>query len=173
MQTKLCPKCEQHLLLDQFHKHKGKGPLGLKSWCKACDNANMAERRKNDLEWAEKRNKKKSEHYYANQDKEREKARVRDSLPKIKLQSKNNRYLRKYGLTKNQVDDMLQNQNNKCEICKKEFGENNRYCVDHDHNTGKVRGILCHPCNVSLGLIKDSIKTAQSMAKYLKAHKGE
>ena len=46
MQTKLCPKCEQHLLLDQFHKHKGKGPLGLKSWCKACDNANMAERRK-------------------------------------------------------------------------------------------------------------------------------
>ena len=173
MQTKLCPKCEQHLSLDQFHKHKGKGPLGLKSWCKTCDNTKMAERRKTDPEWAKERDVKKREYYYANHADQRIKAKERDSTLEGKHKIKDRMYRRKYGITKNQVDNLLEQQNYACVICNLNFDEKNRCCVDHDHNTGKVRGILCHPCNVSLGLIKDSIKTAQSMAKYLKAHKGE
>lgn len=66
---------------------------------------------------------------------------------------------RKYGLTLEQYDDMIQQQQNKCAICKVEFPISyqfwNRPCVDHDHQTNKVRGILCRKCNISLHYIEN------------------
>ncbi len=42
-----------------------------------------------------------------------------------------------------------------------------RKCIDHDHKTGKVRGVLCHNCNTSLGLLKDDLTTLRNLIKYL------
>lgn len=58
-------------------------------------------------------------------------------------------YADKYGLTIEQYDQLLVAQNNSCTVCDvSESGRMNRYfCVDHDHTTGYVRGLLCHRCN--------------------------
>lgn len=69
----------------------------------------------------------------------------------------------KYGLLQEDFDGMLWLQDNKCAIC--ERPDPNQ--VDHDHATGKVRGILCGPCNRAIGLLGDNCKTVQSAADYL------
>lgn len=51
-----------------------------------------------------------------------------------------------------------------CWICK----STEKLCVDHDHTTGKARGLLCHYCNIGLGVFKDNIKSLEKAAKYLK-----
>ncbi|WCE04454.1 endonuclease domain-containing protein [Pseudoxanthomonas sp. JBR18] len=53
----------------------------------------------------------------------------------------------RYGLTPADVDAMRERQGGVCGICRQPM---NRECVDHDHESGKVRGLLCHPCNVKL-----------------------
>ena len=60
----------------------------------------------------------------------------------------------KYGLTLEQVDKILISQDHKCALCGKSLKETKR-CIDHDHKTGKVRGILCVRCNLTLGFIED------------------
>lgn len=54
-----------------------------------------------------------------------------------------------------------------CEICLREFGPNLRRCVDHCHTTGKVRGILCDDCNISLGKMADDPERLKRAAVYL------
>lgn len=73
-----------------------------------------------------------------------------------------------YNITQEQYEQLLLKQENKCAICTKHRDELDReLCVDHDHVTNKVRGLLCYHCNVALGYLKDSITTLLSAAKYL------
>jgi Recombination endonuclease VII len=87
----------------------------------------------------------------------------------------NNKYqLKKFGLDDKQYNKILFQQNNCCAICKTDVGhysKSNKKCrlaVDHDHKTGKVRGLLCNSCNRALGLLKDSITNLHSAIVYLK-----
>lgn len=74
----------------------------------------------------------------------------------------------KYGLSESQYETLLQKQGGVCAICKKsEWGRRGPH-VDHDHATGKVRGIVCHYCNAALGMLRDNAETAQSIIHYLK-----
>ena len=66
----------------------------------------------------------------------------------------------KYGVSPTQWKEMSKNG---CEIC----NGFNRLCVDHDHETGKVRGCLCHSCNASIGHFKNSPVLLKKAAKYL------
>lgn len=86
---------------------------------------------------------------------------------------KASRYLtRTYGITIDDYETMLKNQNNKCKIC---FGPGFKMAdhhdlllvVDHCHETGIIRGLLCHNCNRALGLLKDSIFNLLSAKDYL------
>lgn len=172
--TKLCPKCDQHLPYDAFHKHKGKGKLGLKSWCKVCDNAKMAELRRTNPEWVEKREKTKKEWYREHIEEQRRKARERDSTEEGKLKSANRMYKRKYGLTLEQVEELRNKQNNRCAICSKDFKkgwDSAGFCVDHDHETGQVRALLCRICNLGIGLLQDCPDIVSKAAEYLAKHK--
>lgn len=67
---------------------------------------------------------------------------------------------------------MLIEQNHQCKICSIKFdsipGRLSKPVIDHDHSTGKVRGLVCHPCNVCMGLAKDNVQTLQKMIEYLK-----
>ena len=78
-----------------------------------------------------------------------------------------------YGLEHDDYLKMLEKQNNVCAICCKPesvvnpSGETKPLSVDHDHATGKVRGLLCSACNQAIGLFKDDIKTLQSAILYL------
>lgn len=76
----------------------------------------------------------------------------------------------RYGLTHFEFDVRCVAQNNACAICRASFAET-KPCVDHDHGTGEVRGILCHNCNRMLGLAKDDEQTLQRAIEYLAAYR--
>jgi hypothetical protein len=95
---------------------------------------------------------------------------------KTRLYTKNNisKYQRKvynlktmYGLELEDYNKILKNQNNKCLICNS-YLLNIKYCVDHNHKTKEIRGILCSSCNQGLGQFKDNIENLLNAAKYLK-----
>lgn len=98
------------------------------------------------------------------------------ALTKSKLEGKDReRYLRmrrnghlvrKYGITADEYDEMLSKQSGGCGICGRTFGRI-RLAVDHDHKTGKIRGILCENCNMGLGMFKDDTKLLSAAIEYL------
>lgn len=78
--------------------------------------------------------------------------------------------MRFYGITVEQFDAMLVEQGGVCKVCSGPAMGKGRYHVDHDHETGLVRGLLCHKCNVALGMVRDSISHLQALIDYLGAH---
>lgn len=90
-----------------------------------------------------------------------------------KCRGKNSYYKRNYNITENEYLQLKLEHNNRCAICNSEgffIGKNNhteKLVVDHDHDTGAVRGILCHNCNRALGLFKDNVSFLQTAIKYL------
>ena len=107
--------------------------------CKDCKNA--AARKK----WAE--NVEASDRY-------RERARERNKE-------------RRYGITQEQFDQMLLEQNNKCKICSNNFKSSKDTHIDHCHGTNKVRGLLCNGCNMALGQFMDNTDILDNAIKYL------
>jgi hypothetical protein len=80
--------------------------------------------------------------------------------------------MRMYGIDLNKYNELLISQNYKCAICQENpngwNGQSGRFDVDHDHKTGKVRGLLCSSCNTSLGKFKDDISILKRAINYLK-----
>lgn len=72
---------------------------------------------------------------------------------------------RSHGLTALDIEQMRQRQNNCCKICAQEF-EKAPY-IDHNHATGKVRGLLCLKCNSALGFFQDNPNILKAAAQYL------
>lgn len=94
-----------------------------------------------------------------------ERARVA-ALPKeVKYEAWRAKLLRRYGMTKEQYDDMFVKQFGECAICCKK--QKHRLVVDHDHATGKARGLLCHKCNMAIGLLFDNSILLRAAADYL------
>lgn len=85
-----------------------------------------------------------------------------------RLKFKEQRLLDKYNLTLADFLNLVEKQKGNCAICGKHFGE--ALVVDHDHNTGKIRKLLCSHCNSALGFIKDNPETAFGLAIYLLHH---
>ena len=79
--------------------------------------------------------------------------------------------LRKYGLSKEVWETILQKQGGKCAICRTATaGGRGTWHVDHDHKTGKVRGLLCNRCNTGIGSLRDDPTILQAAIVYLKHH---
>lgn len=78
-------------------------------------------------------------------------------------------YKRKYGISLNQYNSLLESQKGLCKICgtsdpKGHGSKNGRFCVDHCHDTGIVRGLLCHHCNIGIGAFNDdTVKLAKAI----------
>lgn len=81
-----------------------------------------------------------------------------------------NRWLEtEYGITLNEYNKMFLDQKGNCKICNKHQSEFKRALnVDHCHNTGKIRGLLCDKCNRALGWFDDNIESLERAIKYLK-----
>lgn len=71
-----------------------------------------------------------------------------------------------YNLTFEEIDQILITQNHKCLICGKSLMETKR-CIDHDHKTGKIRGILCDMCNTGLGHFYDNPEFLRKTVLYI------
>lgn len=89
-----------------------------------------------------------------------------ESREKYLRMRRNGHLVRKYGITADEYDERLARQGGGCKICGRSL-ERIRLAVDHDHKTGKVRGILCENCNRGLGMFKDSPELLQNAIQYL------
>lgn len=79
----------------------------------------------------------------------------------------------KYGITQHAYDALRSAQGDRCAICRKDFHELPKApAVDHCHNTGRVRGLLCSNCNTGLGLFKDNEEMLAKAVAYLRRSRG-
>lgn len=92
-------------------------------------------------------------------------AKWRKNNPEKMKETNRRQQLRRIGLTQADVDRMLEEQNDRCAICKK---ESKRWHIDHCHTTGRIRGVLCPLCNKGLGHFKDDPAALLAAIKYLK-----
>ena len=101
--------------------------------------------------------------------KECEKKRVSESYWEDPSKSRNRDLKRLYGITLNEYNQMLVEQGHRCKTCgtTEPGGKHGKFMVDHSHNTGAVRGLLCKSCNIALGEIKDNRQTLLNMLEYL------
>lgn len=94
---------------------------------------------------------------------------------------KDKHFQRKYGITLAEYDAMLAAQDGCCAICrkaesrfvKKNIERRRMLCIDHDHATGEVRGLLCADCNVALGAFDDDPLRILKAIGYLRQHERE
>lgn len=80
------------------------------------------------------------------------------------------RRINKYGINSEDYSKIYKKQNGLCLICQKPEADiyGNLLAIDHDHKTGKVRGLLCRKCNSALGLLKDDINNIKRAVSYLR-----
>lgn len=82
----------------------------------------------------------------------------------------------RYGITLNDYFEVLKQQENRCDICEKEFSIESvdlRPNLDHDHTTGKMRALLCCNCNIGLGNFQDNINLLDRAKAYLQRHSND
>lgn len=138
---KKCRRCLVEKSVDNFSPCKvNKDELA--SYCKDCNNVKNRIRRANlTEEQREARRNYNNQHYY----KDHENIRERQVWYRLKI---------RYGLTKEQYFEILENQNGVCAICEQKCKTNQRLVVDHCHKTSVVRGLLCKSCNMQLGVLE-------------------
>jgi hypothetical protein len=148
---KVCRSCGEARPLDEFYRAKGTRD-GLRGECKSCNRAAKRER------------------YAANPQKYvamvrrwqrtnparlREYRDKRNARPEIKRQQRDMYYRRTYGISADEVDEMLEAQNGRCAICGAKPERLASMHIDHDHEHGHLRGLLCLSCNQGLGQFRD------------------
>ena len=82
-------------------------------------------------------------------------------------------YQNRYGISLEQYEEKLKEQDYSCAICGSKHTSNDRMkrlVVDHNHNTGEVRGLLCHACNVAIGAAKEQEDILMACISYLRSY---
>lgn len=135
---KLCKYCDEEKPLDGFYNNK-KAPDGKASRCKECNKAYCKD-------------------WHAN-NREKSRATAKKSYDKNSHKWR----LATYNLTEEEFDSLVESQDGKCAICK----QDRELHIDHCHNLGNVRGLLCLQCNTALGLFDDDVERLKIAIEYL------
>ena len=148
MLTKVCRICKEARKLDAFYV-RPKSIDGLRHECKKCHGKNG---RKNYLR----------------------------RKPAIDEKLRTQHLMRQYKMTPEQWQGLYDSQEGKCAICCcAEMKYNNKskttqkLCADHDHTTGKVRGLACNRCNTILGRVNEDVNLLRAMLAYLERHRSD
>lgn len=140
--SKKCSSCQKDLSLENFPPDS-KGIAGRHNYCYTCHNIKQREKyqteKQGNTSWYQQRLKK----------------------------QRTNFILKTYGITSEQYDRLVEVQNNRCSLCYTEFSDKNKPRLDHNHVTGKLRGMLCNTCNLGLGLIENTPNFYQRVMRYL------
>lgn len=150
MKTKVCTRCKKEKPFSEFYKSK-RNKTGVITECKMCKRIYTTRR------WQDIKN---NPVLYA-----KEKKRMRRSERGWSLR-------KDYGLTVADWNMLFDVQQGCCYICGKHQSIlKSRLCVDHSHESGKVRSLLCCKCNMALGLVEESTDILQKRLSYVKNHK--
>lgn len=173
LDAKRCSRCLQTKSAAEFSPDKA-APSGLTSRCRAC-------RREEALEWRRQNPEKSREHARRTREKHGHRYRQQNSARYAALseaersararRTREAHLARKFGLTLDEFNALRAAQANCCAICSMPFTEAVRgdgaVAVDHDHRTGRVRGLLCFKCNAGIGYLRDSAVLLRMAASYL------
>jgi hypothetical protein len=134
MNTKRCKDCGEVKPLDDFHRNNWRKD-GHQSFCKPCHNARAATWRSKHPDFHQER------------------------LARDPMYFRRQKLRKLYGISLEDYDALLEQQGGVCAICKQPEarqlqGRPAPLVVDHDHVTGKVRGLLCHSCNTPLAFVE-------------------
>lgn len=153
MKVKICSRCKTKKPISDYYKNGGNK---YRSECKSCsknDYLKSRDRHIENMKKYRKKNKKKIQEY---------KKEYRKKNPRNYTKEES---LRRYGITYEQRQQMEKNQKGRCAICKKKKS----LCLDHNHNTGKVRKLLCQKCNTGIGMFDEDIHFLASAIEYLQS----
>lgn len=177
-----CRDCRLEKSLDDFPRDKNRA-LGRGYICKPCMahrtklwyRANKEKSLETGKRWREANREKQRassrKHYAKNAERLRSRSRELNARPEGKARSRREWLKRKYGLTPDQWTHLFQMQQGACAICRSPSpGSKRGWHTDHDHRTHRVRGILCHSCNVMLGAARDSVTILDLGKAYLRAY---
>jgi hypothetical protein len=95
----------------------------------------------------------------------------RDNRERVLRSDHNKHLLKSYGITIGQYDVMVAVRENRCDICGRtpeETGDLRRLAVDHCHETGRIRGLLCRFCNTAIGQLGDSVLVMEKALEYMR-----
>lgn len=94
------------------------------------------------------------------------------SSPEYRKKINEQRIKSVYDLSPEQYQILVEVQNGVCAVCKipQKNRKSSQLFVDHEHKTGRIRGLLCHKCNVAIGFIKEDITVALNIINYLKQY---
>jgi hypothetical protein len=139
--VKRCARCREVKPLEEFHRQT-KASDGRQSWCKPCAARGSRE------DYAKHK-----------------------ASPQRLAFKRNKEYRRLYGITLADYDEMFAAQDGVCATCgSPDPGvKHDHLHVDHCHETGRVRGLLCRRCNSVIGYVHDNPDTLRRMADYLEA----
>jgi hypothetical protein len=161
--VKKCKVCGEEKSLDDFYRNK-LGRDGLRPECKQCNLAARARKYAQDprpyiarvQKWREQ-----------NPERFAEYSRRYRQRPERKASERNAYLLRKYGLSLDDYECMLEAQGGVCAICGEARPEERTLHVDHDHVTGAIRGLLCIRCNNAIGNFREEYELFLRAAEYL------
>jgi hypothetical protein len=151
VEQRVCTKCDALLPVNCFYV-KDRRTGRRYTWCKKCHMALTTASRE------------------PLRDYEREKAR-RDADPEKFARYDLRRRAKAMGFDPDEMEARFAAHNGVCEICgrgpRESVQAKKRLTIDHSHETGEFRGLICHDCNILLGMARDSIKTLLSAISYL------
>jgi transcription elongation factor Elf1 len=155
-----CLRCNKEFSVDKLVKNRSR-KRGYNRICKKCHTSDI------------------KKIYFENHEEAKLKKRVRREKNKEKINEKNRKNYysklrgyhlkRHFNITLEEYEKMFTEQKGVCAICNEpESVEGRMLAVDHDHNNGNVRALLCYGCNTGLGRFKDDIKMLLKAVDYLK-----
>ncbi len=156
LDRKICGCCKESKSISEFGMHKCSRD-GLRAYCKPCWNSykhkwRLANREKHDQ--------------HARRKRERDQDwKSRDPL-QFNIKQRIYRLRREYGLTEEQFQAMIVENEGRCRCCGKVPGPEG-WGIDHDHKTGEIRGLVCKSCNAGIGLLGDTLERVQLAVDYL------
>ncbi len=159
---KRCKKCGELKSLDEFYRSPGMRD-GRRNDCKPCNLTEKAARYRANpqpsIERVQRWQRENAERLNATRRRRRE-------LPEVKRRERAGHLMRKFGITLEQYEEMLAEQDGGCAICGRKPGKISLH-IDHDHETDRIRGLLCFRCNNALGDFGDNGDWLVAAANYL------
>lgn len=169
---KRCCTCRKRRPLEDFSKNRSEKD-GLSPRCRECKRKQASESNARHREAIRRRERERRRN---NPETIRESARrwYKNNKELANRINRNNNLKRLYGITSDEYEEILEAQGYVCAICKSpphREGKPNkqRLHVDHDHVTGKIRGLLCYHCNTGVGQFRDLPVLLRAAAEYLEA----
>jgi len=171
---KVCKVCEIEKEVSEFYKHP-QGFLGVAGTCKICKNIKDKKYRDDNKE---KLKISKAAYYQKNQelickkvkayretDPEKTKRLAAANYQRNKTKHRDTRLKLIYGVGQEEYNRMFKQQNGLCAICG--CTQEPNLCIDHNHDTKEVRGLLCHKCNRGIGFLNDNPVLLKKAIDYL------